>query len=72
MMKYSYFETEMQLRFPDKKLTIRNIADEGNTPLFRPHPGRPQQLAFKGAEQYYPNHESGKSGPWTKGAVGSF
>lgn len=72
MMKYSHFETEIQLRYPDKNLTIRNIADEGNTPVFRPHPGRSLQLAFKGAEQYYPNHESGKSGPWTKGAVGNF
>lgn len=72
MMKYSQFETELQLRYPEKVLTIRNIADEGNTPVFRPHPGRPLQLAFKGAEKYYKNHNSGKSGPWTKGSVGIF
>ena len=72
MMKYSQFETELQLRYPEKKLTIRNIADEGNTPVFRPHPGRPLQLAFEGAGKYYKNHDSGKSGPWTKGSVGIF
>jgi len=72
MAKYSRFETELQLRYPKKKLTIRNIADEGNTPIFRPHPGRSLQLAFEGAEKYYPNHKSGKSGPWTRGAVGFF
>ena len=72
MMKYSEFETELHLRYPEKRLTIRNIADEGNTPVFRPHPGRSSQLAFEGAEEYYDNYETGKSGPWTKGAKGSF
>ncbi|MFK7910036.1 MAG: PVC-type heme-binding CxxCH protein [Akkermansiaceae bacterium] len=72
MMKYGHFETELQLRYPEHKLTIRNIADEGNTPAFRPHPGRPQQLAFPGAEKHFENYASGKSGPWTSGAKGHF
>ncbi len=72
MMKYGHFETELQLRFPEHKLTIRNIADEGNTPAFRPHPGRTQQLAFPGAEKHFQNYASGKSGPWTSGAKGHF
>jgi len=53
MMKYSHFETELQLRNPSKKLVIRNIADEGNTPGFRPHAGRSfeNQFAFPGAKE---------------------
>ena len=40
MNHFGHFETELQLRFPKLELTIRNIGDEGNTPAFRPHPGR--------------------------------
>jgi len=68
MMKYSHFETELQVRYPDKKLTIRNIADEGNTPAFRPHPGRKDQFAFPGGEDLYKQYNYGKSG----GARGHF
>ncbi len=52
MNHFGLFETELFLRFPDKDLTIRNMADEGNTPGFRPHPGRSheQQYAFPGAK----------------------
>lgn len=52
MNHFGHFETELFLRFPDKDLTIRNMADEGNTPGFRPHPGRSheQQYAFPGAK----------------------
>ena len=59
MMKYNHFETELQLRYPDKKLTIRNIADEGDTPSFRPHPGRSNQFAFPGAEDLYKENNGG-------------
>ncbi len=62
MMKYSHFETELQLRYPNKKLTIRNIADEGNTPAFRPHPGRGNQFAFPGAKELYQQYKYGQSG----------
>ncbi|WP_353195800.1 PVC-type heme-binding CxxCH protein [Parapedobacter defluvii] len=52
MMNYGYFETEMQLRYPDSLLYIRNMSDGGNTPGFRPHSGRPSPWAFPGAEQF--------------------
>ena len=54
MNHFGHFETELQLRFPKLELTIRNIGDEGNTPAFRPHPGREfaQQFAFPGAKSY--------------------
>jgi mono/diheme cytochrome c family protein/glucose/arabinose dehydrogenase len=52
MMNYGHFETEMQLRYPDSKLYIRNMCDGGNTPGFRPHSGRPTPWAFPGAEKF--------------------
>ncbi|MDF1858913.1 MAG: ThuA domain-containing protein [Verrucomicrobiales bacterium] len=56
MMHFNHFETELYLRFPDKDLTIRNMGDEGNTPGFRPHPGRNHvdQYAFPGAKGLVP------------------
>ena len=64
-MKYGHFETELQLRYPKHQLTIRNIADEGNTPAFRPHPGRNQknQYAFPGAKQFLPKEYHKDSKP---------
>ncbi len=52
MMNYGYFETELQLRYPESKLYIRNMCDGGNTPGFRPHSGRPTPWAFPGAEKF--------------------
>lgn len=52
MMDYGYFETEMQLRYPDSLLYIRNMSDGGNTPGFRPHSGRRTPWAFPGAEKF--------------------
>ena len=56
MVHYGHFETEVQLRFPHYRLVIRNLCDEGNTPGFRPHPGRGQeeQFAFPGAKELVP------------------
>jgi len=56
MMKYGQFETELQLRYPDLSLTIRNLADEGNTPIYRPHSGVKGDniYAFKEGKQYLP------------------
>ena len=53
MNHFHHFETEVFLRFPNQKITIRNMGDEGNTPGFRPHPGRnqDQQYAFPGAKE---------------------
>jgi glucose/arabinose dehydrogenase/mono/diheme cytochrome c family protein len=50
MSNYGHFETEMQLRFPDSLLVIRNMGDGGNTPGFRPHPSRVSPWAFPGAD----------------------
>ncbi|WP_018616878.1 PVC-type heme-binding CxxCH protein [Segetibacter koreensis] len=52
MMNFGHFETEMQLRYPDSMLYIRNMCDGGNTPGFRPHSGRPSPWAFPGAEKF--------------------
>ena len=52
MMNFGYFETELQLRYPDNQLYIRNMCDGGNTPGFRPHSGRPTPWAFPGAEKF--------------------
>ncbi|MGV8880423.1 MAG: PVC-type heme-binding CxxCH protein [Sphingobacteriaceae bacterium] len=52
MIDFGYFETEMQLRYPDSLLYIRNMCDGGNTPGFRPHSGRPSPWAFPGAEKF--------------------
>jgi mono/diheme cytochrome c family protein/glucose/arabinose dehydrogenase len=64
MMNTGHFETAVQLRHPGKQLRIRNLCDAGNTPGFRPHPGRPSPWAFPGAEQFYTNlaRESGSEG----------
>jgi len=65
MIHYGHFETEMQLRFPHHRLVIRNMCDEGNTPGFRPHPGRPEeeQFAFPGAKNLVPPRFLAKSSP---------
>lgn len=54
MIHYNYFETEVYRRNSDKKLFIRNMCDEGNTPGFRPHSGRKNPFAFPGAEKFRP------------------
>ena len=53
MMNYGHFETELHTRFPDRLLTIRNMGDGGNTPGFRPHPGRVSPWAFPGADSFH-------------------
>ncbi|MEM6800239.1 MAG: PVC-type heme-binding CxxCH protein [Bacteroidota bacterium] len=52
MMNYGFFETELQLRYPDSSLYIRNMCDGGNTPGFRPHSGRKSPWAFPGADSF--------------------
>ncbi len=52
MMNFGHFETEMQVRYPDSLLYIRNMCDGGNTPGFRPHSGRKSPWAFPGAESF--------------------
>ncbi len=64
MMHFGHFETEMQLRYPDHQLFIRNMADPGNTPGFRPHSSRNSPWAFPGAEQFQDElaNDSGSEG----------
>ncbi|KAA6441120.1 c-type cytochrome [Dyadobacter flavalbus] len=52
MMNYGTFETEMQVRYPDNMLYIRNMCDGGDTPGFRPHASRNSPWAFPGAEKF--------------------
>ena len=52
MMNYGNFETEMQVRYPDSQLYIRNMCDGGDTPGFRPHASRNLPWAFPGAEKF--------------------
>jgi len=64
MINYDYFETELQLRYPDSNLLVRNMCDGGNTPGFRPHSGRNNPWAFPGAEKFQtefatPSHSEG-------------
>ncbi len=64
MMNFGHFETELQLRYPDSLLLIRNMCDGGNTPGFRPHSGRMSPWAFPGAEKFQTElaHASGSEG----------
>ena len=52
MMNYGHFETEMQVRYPNDMLYIRNMCDGGDTPGFRPHASRNTPWAFPGAEKF--------------------
>ena len=77
MINFGHFETEMQFRYPDDSLYIRNMCDGGNTPGFRPNAARNSPWAFPGADKY--EHESGEAihfveddGPHQSGPVGHF
>ncbi len=65
MNHFGHFETELFLRFPEAEVSVRNLADEGDTPGFRPHPGRKQdgQYAFPGAKELLPKELQNGSGP---------
>jgi mono/diheme cytochrome c family protein/glucose/arabinose dehydrogenase len=62
MMEYGTFETELHVRYPDSMLYIRNMADGGDTPGFRPHSGRNTPWAFPGAEAFQTEYAN-PSGP---------
>ena len=68
MLHTGLFETRLHLRYPEYELFIRNMCDEGNTPAFRPHSGRKEQLAFPGAEQFHATHTGGR----TANGIGHF
>lgn len=52
MINFDHFETELQLRYPSGRLTVRNLCDGGNTAGFRPNPNRNDPWAFPGAEKF--------------------
>ncbi|MGJ8655181.1 MAG: PVC-type heme-binding CxxCH protein [Akkermansiaceae bacterium] len=54
MDHYSFFETELYLRNPDKNLIIRNMCDDADTPGMRIRAGRKSPWAFPGAEKFQP------------------
>ncbi|MGE9270830.1 MAG: PVC-type heme-binding CxxCH protein [Verrucomicrobiales bacterium] len=54
MLDHPWLETELHLRYPEKKLVVRNLCRPGNTPGFRPHPSRKSQWAFPGADKFRP------------------
>ncbi len=62
MLNFGHFETEMQLRYPDSTLFIRNMADPANTAGFRPHSSRNLPWAFPGAERFNQNELGNKAG----------
>ena len=63
MLHSGTFETGMHLHYPELHLFIRNMCDEGNTPGFRPHSGRREQLAFPGAKPFHAAHTGGNLAP---------
>lgn len=64
MMNFGYFETEVQMRYPDSELFIRNMCDGGDTPGFRPHASRNDPWAFPGADKFQTEYakKSGSEG----------
>lgn len=58
MINYDHFETEMQLRYPNNALYVRNLCDGGDTPGFRPHSARFTPWAFPGAEKFQTEYAS--------------
>ncbi len=54
---FSRIEPEFHARFPGKKLIIRNMGKQGDTPGFRPHASRESQWAFPGAEKFHPDKQ---------------
>jgi putative heme-binding domain-containing protein len=61
MLHFGHFDTELHLRHPGHQLFIRNIADEGHTPSFRPHSARKNQLGFPGAEKFHAPYDDGRT-----------
>ncbi|MBI3855892.1 MAG: c-type cytochrome [Planctomycetes bacterium] len=60
MIHTGHFETELQLRHPELRLLVRDMCDEANTPSFRPHSARQNQLGFPGAEKFAMPYCDGK------------
>ncbi len=80
MLNFGHFDTELHVRYPDSLLLVRNLCDGGNTPGFRPHPGRKDPWAFPGAVKFHPDVAHHSEGPfdteaedyWLKGPSEGF
>ena len=64
MNLFNEFETELQRRYPQQNLYIRNLCHEGDTPAFRPHPSRRSHwvldsLKDKGKSLMKPEYQAG-------------
>ncbi len=55
---FGRLEAELHLRYPERRLVVRNMGRPGDTPGFRPHPARVSQWAFPGAEAFHPELNS--------------
>ena len=62
MIDHGFFETELYTRFPQLDLVIRNLANSGDTPVFRPQANRSLQFAFSGGEDLVPKEFRVRSG----------
>ena len=51
---FGNFETQLHLRFPDARLSVRNLCHPGDTAAYRPRAGRPSPWAFPGADKLRP------------------
>jgi len=69
LLRWPFFEAELQERFAGRDLTIRNLCDDGDTPGYRDHSGRNSPFAFPGAEKYYPLSKAKDF--WGSGHAGS-
>ena len=57
---FNHFETELQLRYPEHDLYVRNWCKEGDTPAFRPHPSRKSHYVLPGGKELVkPEYRSG-------------
>jgi len=61
MLHFGHFDTELHVRYPEHRLFVRNLCDEGNTPSFRPHSARNNQLGFPGAEKFFQPYADGRT-----------
>lgn len=55
---FGNFETELQMRYPNLSLVVRNMCRSGDTPGLRPHASRKSPWAFPGAEKFHPKNRA--------------
>lgn len=58
MQYFGNFETQLHLRFPDARLSVRNLCHPCDTAAYRPRAGRPSPWAFPGAEKLRPEFQA--------------